>query len=177
MDILISSNLERLLYHMSGEDDQLISDLMNKLAVDGKYTVSDELIAKIQKTFDAGYTSEENVDATIKSHFDEYHYLCDTHTAVAVKVYDEYVKATGDDIPSVIDSTASPYKFSASVLDAVTGGNKPELDEFEMVDELNRVTGADVPKPLASLKDKEVRFTDVCDKEDMSQMVFKLLNL
>lgn len=177
MDILISSNLERLLYHMSGEDDKLISDLMNKLSAEGKYTVSDELIAKIQKTFDAGYTSEENVDATIKSHFDEYNYLCDTHTAVAVKVYDEYVKSTGDDIPAVIDSTASPYKFSASVLDAVTGGNKPELDEFEMVDELNRVTGADVPKPLASLKDKEVRFTDVCDKEDMSQMVFKLLNL
>lgn len=177
MDILISSNLERLLYHMSGEDSKLISELMNKLSADGKYTVSDELIAKIQKTFDAGYTSEENVDATIKSHFDAYNYLCDTHTAVAVKVYDEYVKATGDDIPSVIDSTASPYKFSASVLDAVTGGNKPELDEFEMVDELNRVTGADVPKPLASLKDKEVRFTDVCDKEDMSQMVFKLLNL
>ena len=163
MDILISSNLERLLYHMSDGDDKLIVDLMKKLSKDGKYTVSNELIAKIQKEFDAGYTAEENVDDTIKYHFDKYHYLCDTHTAVAVKVYDEYVKATGDDIPTVIDSTASPYKFSAS--------------EFEMVDELHNVTGADVPKPLASLKDKEVRFSDVCNKEDMSQMVFKLLNL
>ena len=177
MDILISSNLERLLYHMSDGDDKLIVDLMKKLSKDGKYTVSNELIAKIQKEFDAGYTAEENVDDTIKYHFDKYHYLCDTHTAVAVKVYDEYVKATGDDIPTVIDSTASPYKFSASVLNAVLAGKAPELNEFEMVDELHNVTGADVPKPLASLKDKEVRFSDVCNKEDMSQMVFKLLNL
>lgn len=177
MDILISSNLERLLYHMSGEDDKLVSDLMNKLAADGKYTVSDELIAEIQKTFDAGYTGENSVDETIKSHFKDYNYLCDTHTAVAVKVYDEYVKSTGDDIPSVIDSTASPYKFSASVLKAVLDSDAPDIDEFEMVDELNRVTGAEVPKPLASLKDKKVRFTDVCNKEDMSRMVFKLLEL
>lgn len=177
MDILISSNLERLLYHMSGEDAKLVKELMEKLSADGKYTVSDELIANIQSVFDAGFTAEDSVDATIKEHFDKYGYLCDTHTAVAVKVYDEYVKATGDDIPTVIDSTASPYKFSASVLNAVTGGNVPELNEFEMVDELNRVTSAVVPAPLASLKDKKVRFTDVCNKEDMSRMVFKLLNL
>ncbi len=177
MDILISSNLERLLYHMSGCDDKLVADLMNKLSADGKYTVSNELISKIQSIFDAGYTSEENVDKTIKALFDDYGYLCDTHTAVAVKVYDEYVSTTGDDIPTVIDSTASPYKFSASVLNAVTAGNVPDLDEFEMVDELNRVTGADVPKPLESLKDKEVRFNEVCSKSDMSRMVFKLLNL
>lgn len=177
MDILISSNLERLLYHMSGEDDKLVSSLMSQLAEKGKYTVSVELISEIQKTFDAGFTAEDCVDETIKNHFDKYHYLCDTHTAVAVKVYDEYVKSTGDDIPTVIDSTASPYKFSASVLKAVLQGNTPNLDEFEMVDELNRVTGADVPKPLASLKDKNIRFSDVCNKEDMSQMVFKLLDL
>ena len=177
MDILISSNLERLLYHMSDGDDKLINDLMNQLSNDGKYTVSDELIAKIQKEFDAGFTAEQNVDDTIKSHFDKYHYLCDTHTAVAVKVYDEYVKATGDDIPTVIDSTASPYKFSASVLNAVLAGKAPKLDEFAMVDELHKVTGADIPKPIASLKDKSIRFENVCNKEDMSQMVFKLLNL
>ena len=177
MDILISSNLERLLYHMSDGDDKLIKDLMNQLSNDGKYTVSNELIAKIQKEFDAGFTAEQNVDDTIKSHFDKYHYLCDTHTAVAVKVYDEYVKATGDDIPTVIDSTASPYKFSASVLNAVLAGKAPKLDEFAMVDELHKVTGADIPKPLASLKDKSIRFKNVCNKEDMSQMVFKLLNL
>lgn len=177
MDILISSNLERLLYHMSGEDDKLVSSLMNKLSSDGKYSVSDKLISEIQKTFDAGYTNEEVVNNTIKEHFDKYKYLCDTHTAVAVNVYDEYVKKTGDDIPTVIDSTASPYKFSKSVLTAILEGKTPELDEFEMVDELHRISSADVPKPLANLKNKEVRFTKVCNKEDMSEMVFKLLNL
>lgn len=162
---------------MSGENDALVAELMEKLNKNGAYTVSDELIKKIQSVFDAGFTAEENVDNTIKTHFEKYNYLCDTHTAVAVKVYDEYVKTTGDDIVTVIDSTASPYKFSASVLSAVLGGENLQLDEFEMVNELNIVTGADVPKPLASLKDKKVRFTDVCNKEDMSQMVFKLLKL
>lgn len=119
MDILISSNLERLLYHMSGDDDKLICDLMNKLSADGKYTVSSDVMEKIQQMFDAGYTAEDKVDETIKYQFDNYGYLCDTHTAVAVRVYDEYVKNTGDDIPTVIDSTASPYKFSASVLNAI----------------------------------------------------------
>ena len=177
MDILISSNLERLLYHMSGNDDKLVENLMNSLSTDGKYTVSEELITNIQKVFDAGFASENEVDETIRTHFEKYGYLCDTHTAVAVKVYDEYVSRTGDDIPTVIDSTASPYKFSKSVLSAVSGGKTPELDEFEMVDELNRITGAEIPASLASLKEKSVRFTNVCDKENMSEMVFSLLNL
>lgn len=177
MDILISSNLERLLYHMSGDDDKLICDLMNRLSADGKYTVSSDVMEKIQQMFDAGYTAEDKVDETIKYQFDNYGYLCDTHTAVAVRVYDEYVKNTGDDIPTVIDSTASPYKFSASVLNAITDEDLDGLDEFDMVRELNRITGVEVPAPIASLKDKKVRFTDVCDREDMSNMVFKLLDL
>ncbi len=177
MDILISSNLERLLYHMSGEDDALIRDLMAQLSKNGKYTVSDKLIGDIQVVFDAGFTAEDNVNKTIKEHFDKYSYLCDTHTAVAVNVYDEYVKSTGDDIPTVIDSTASPYKFSKSVLAAVNGGEVPELDEFDMVDALYKKTCFEVPKPLASLKSKKVRFNNVCSKSDMSEMVFKLLEL
>lgn len=177
MDILISSNLERLLYHMSGEDDALIRDLMGSLSENGKYTVSDELKNSIQSVFDAGFATENEVDETIKNHFDKYGYLCDTHTAVAVHVYDEYVKRTGDDVPTVIDSTASPYKFSKSVLSAVLGGKTPDLDEFEMVNELNSVTKAQVPAPLAALKEKKVRFNNVCDKKDMSEMVFSLLDL
>lgn len=177
MDILISSNLERLLYHISGEDDKLVSSLMNSLSKTGKYTVSDKIISDIQKMFDAGFTAENDVASTIREHFEKYNYLCDTHTAVAVNVYDEYVKRTGDDIPAVIDSTASPYKFSKSVLTAVLGGKAVQLDEFDMVDELNRTTGAEVPKPLASLREKQVRFNNVCSKEDMSEMVFKLLEL
>lgn len=177
MDILISSNLERLLYHMSGEDDKLVSSLMAELSTSGKYSVSKEMINKIQSVFDAGFTAEKDVNKTIKEHFDNYKYLCDTHTAVAVNVYEQYVSSTGDDIPTVIDSTASPYKFSKSVLTAVLGGKEPELDEFDIVDELNKVTGADVPKPLANLKNKTVRFNNVCNKEDMSKMVFSLLDL
>ncbi len=177
MDILISSNLERLLYHMSGEDSNTVNELMSALSKDGKYRVSPQLIEKIQEEFSAGYCDEKCVDETIKHNFDDYKYLCDTHTAVAVDVYENYVKETGDDIPTVIDSTASPYKFSKSVLTALLGGKTPSLSEFDMVDELNKVSDFDVPKPLKALKDKKVRFTDVCDKENMSQMVFKLLNL
>ncbi len=177
MDILISSNLERLLYHMSGEDDKLVCNLMKNLNSKGEYVVSDTLIGNIQSLFDAGCCDEKSVDETIKEMFDKYHYLCDTHTAVAVKVYENYVKETGDDIPTVIDSTASPYKFSKSVLNAVLGGNTPDLDEFDMVEELNKETGAAIPTPLKALKDKEIRFKNVCDKENMSKMVFELLNL
>ena len=155
----------------------LCTQIEEVLAENGEYTVSDKLISDIQAVFDAGYTAEDDVNSTIKEHFERYHYLCDTHTAVAVNVYDEYVKSTGDDIPTVIDSTASPYKFSKSVLSAVLGGKTPQLDEFDMVSELNSVTGAEVPKPLASLKEKQIRFKNVCNKEDMSEMVFKLLEL
>lgn len=176
MDILISSNLERLLYHMSGCDSKLVNELMSALAENGEYEVSKTLIDEIQTTFDAGCCDEQSVNDTIKTNFDENRYLLDTHTAVAVKVYEDYVKQTGDDIPTVIDSTASPYKFSKSVLTAVTG-REQTLDEFAMVEELNKITGADVPASLKALKDKSVRFSNVCDKENMSEMVFKLLNL
>lgn len=176
MDILISSNLERLLYHMSGCDSKLVNELMSALAENGEYEVSKTLIDEIQTTFDAGCCDEQSVNDTIKTNFDENGYLLDTHTAVAVKVYEDYVKQTGDDIPTVIDSTASPYKFSKSVLTAVTG-REQTLDEFAMVEELNKITGADVPASLKALKDKSVRFSNVCDKENMSEMVFKLLNL
>lgn len=176
MDILISSNLERLLYHMSGEDDAVVTDLMQQLKDSGKYSVTPEVLGKIQQMFSAGCCDEKSVDNTIKEHFERYGYLCDTHTAVALNVYDAYVAETGDDIPTVIDSTASPYKFSKSVLAAVTG-ETPDGDEFSMVDKLHELTGAEVPAPLAGLKNKQVRFTNVCDKENMCDMVFSLLNL
>lgn len=177
MDILISSNLERLLYHMSGDDAKVVQELMQQLAQDGRYTVSPELLERIQQMFSAGYCDEKAVNQTIKKQFNAHGYLCDTHTAVAVKVYEDYVAETGDDIPTVIDSTASPYKFSKSVLQAVLDGQTPELDEFEMAEELHRVTGTEIPAPLAGLKDKPIRFAHVCNRESMSDMVFSLLNL
>ncbi|MBR4240816.1 MAG: threonine synthase, partial [Eubacterium sp.] len=177
MDILISSNLERLLYHISDNDDSLIRHLMTSLSFEGKYQVSDKMKNDIEKVFSAGYASEESVFETIKEQFDNFGYLCDTHTAVAVKVYEDYVAKTGDDIPTVIDSTASPYKFSKSVLTALKGDLGDLNDEFKTVDELNELTGSDVPEPLRALKDKEIRFKEVCSKENMSDMVFRLLNI
>ncbi|MBR7060160.1 MAG: threonine synthase, partial [Eubacterium sp.] len=177
MDILISSNLERLLYHISDNDDSLIRHLMTSLSFEGKYQVSDKMKNDIEKVFSTGYASEESVFETIKEQFDNFGYLCDTHTAVAVKVYEDYVAKTGDDIPTVIDSTASPYKFSKSVLTALKGDLGDLNDEFKTVDELNELTGSDVPEPLRALKDKEIRFKEVCSKENMSDMVFRLLNI
>lgn len=172
MDILISSNLERLLYHVSGNDDKLISDFMSSLSSDGRYVVNEEMIENIKADFASGFATEDEVKSTIKEHS----YLFDTHTSVAVRVYEDYVKNTGDDIPTVIDSTASPYKFPNSVYAAKTGITDL-TDEFETLEKLNELTGVEVPQPIKSLKEKSVRFTDVCNKEDMSEMVFKLLKL
>ena len=177
MDILISSNLERLLYHISGDNDGLINELMDSLNSKGEYCVDEKMIADIKKYFSAGFATEGDVENTIREQFENYSYLLDTHSAVAVKVYLDYVSKTGDDIPTVIDSTASPYKFSKAVLNAVKSGNINSADEFDMVDELNKVSSLEVPEPLKSLKNKTVRFTDVCNKSDMSEMVFRLLKL
>jgi threonine synthase len=177
MDILISANLERLLYHTSGNDEALINDLMSRLAKDGVYKISDEMLSAIREHFDAGFADEAEVRHTIQSQCKEYNYLLDTHTAVAVNVYYAYVKRTGDDIPTVIDSTASPFKFPKSVYSAVFDGAEVTMDEFETVEEINKVLGAEIPEPIKALKNKKVRFTDVCSKEDMSEMVFKLLKI
>ena len=177
MDILISSNLERLLYHISGDNDGLINELMDSLNSKGEYCVDEKMIADIKKYFSAGFATEGDVENTIREQFENYSYLLDTHSAVAVKVYLDYVNKTGDDVPTVIDSTASPYKFSKAVLNAVKSGNINSADEFDMVDELNKISSLEVPEPLKSLKNKTVRFTDVCNKSDMSEMVFRLLKL
>lgn len=176
MDILISSNLERLLFHLSGENDAEVREYMKLLANSGKYTVGEQLFEKIKELFRAGYCDDTLTKATIKENFDKYHYLCDTHTAVAVKVYEDYVSESGDKTPTVIASTANPYKFSASVLSALTSDIQ-STDEFSMVDELHTLTGEPVPPQLATLKDKKVRFGDVTTKDDMANVVFKMLNI
>ncbi len=176
MDILISSNLERLLFHLSGEDDAKIRDYMNELATDGKYTVSDDIKAAVLENFAAGFTTDELTFETINKTYTEKNYLSDTHTAVAIKVYDDYVVKTGDNTPTVIAATASPYKFSKSVLTAL-GGADESLDEFSMTDALSAKTNTQIPAPLAGLKDKEVRFTSVSEIADMEQCVYDLLGI
>lgn len=176
MDILISSNLERLLYIMCGENDAQIREWFGSLAKEGRYEVTPEIKAKLAEEFAAGYCDDNETKATIKKIYDKYSYTLDTHSAVAVKVYEDYRQSTGDTTKTVIASTASPYKFSASVLEAIEG--KPSsLDEFDMVDRLKELAGYDIPASLAELKTKERRFKDVITKEQQKDYVLKQLSL
>ena len=124
MDILISSNLERLLYHLSGDNGAEISRLMSSLEKDGKYQVSDS-IRKGMSCFYGGFADEDETKQAIAEMYEKYGYLIDTHTAVAYKVYEDYRKTSGDDTPAVIASTASAYKFAASVAEALGMRRKP----------------------------------------------------
>ena len=176
MDILISSNLERLLFHLSGEDDAAVRDWMGQLAESGAYTVSDEVFSKIRDTFAAGCADDETVSGVIRKTWETDNYLSDTHTGVAITVYREYCARTGDATPTVIAATASPYKFSKSVLAAILG-ETPALDEFEMAGALADETGVPIPAPLGSLKDKTVRFTTACAVPAMEQQVYEMLGI
>ena len=176
MDILVSSNLERLLYMFSDCDDKLVATWMTQLKTTGKYEVTPEVKEKITSQFFGGYCDDDSTKATIKKLFEDEKYLCDTHTSVAINVYNQYVEKTGDKTPVVIASTASPYKFSHSVLEAVA----PELicdDEFEMVERLNKVSGADVPKPIAELQNLDVRFKNVTEADKMPEYVKNTLGI
>ncbi len=174
MDILISSNLERLLYSMAGSEN--VTAWMKQLSENGKYEVDAETLAKIKAEFAAGCCNDDETKATIAKIFNEKKYLCDTHTAVAVKVYYDYKAETGDSTPAVIASTASPFKFSAAVLEAVDGKND-NLDEFEMVERLAEVTGESCPEQLANLREKAVRFDGCCSKDSMDGVVFNMLGI
>ncbi|MBE6827599.1 MAG: threonine synthase [Ruminococcaceae bacterium] len=176
MDILISSNLERLLYILSGYDDSTVRELMSKLASDGRYTVSDKMLSDIKSLFAAGYCDDNGTKRTIREIFEKYDYLIDTHTAVAVRVYEDYAEKTGDATPAVIASTANPYKFSASVLSAISD-RVESTDEFSMVDELYKKTGKEIPVQLATLKGKTPRFTGVAEKSEMPAVVLGMLGL
>ncbi len=176
MDILISSNLERLLYDMVDEDDAVIREWFGALAKDGRYEVSEAVKEKLAAEFYAGCCDDSQTKATIKRVFDRYSYLCDSHTAVAVKVYEDYAAETSDPAKTIIVSTASSFKFAGSVLEAVTG--KPsEADEFDQVQILGALSGLAVPEQLAALKDKEIRFTESIAADKMADAVLKSLGI
>ena len=176
MDILISSNLERLLYIMTGKNDTLISEWFGKLSAEGKYEVSDDVKVKLSEEFCAGFCDDEQTKATIHEIYEKYSYTCDTHTAVAVKVYEDYKKSTGDATKTIIASTASPYKFSAAVLEAIEG-NTSDISEYEKVDRIAELSDIPVPSALADLKNKPERFNDVIDKNDQKAYVLKTLGI
>ena len=168
MDILVSSNLERLLYLMSG-DTQLVASLMKQLNKDGFYTVPENLKAAITEEFWAGCCDDEKARATIGKVFKEQHYLCDTHTAAGWAVAEEYVSATGDTRPMVVLSTASPYKFPAAVLSSLE--ESTETDEFKQMERLAELTGVPVPKNLQGLQEKKELHTGVIPKDTMLEFV------
>ena len=174
MDILISSNLERLLYHLTGGDDKQISEWFASLKESGRYEVTQDVKDKISALFYAGCCSDDETKSAIKRTFESYSYLLDTHTAVALKVYEDYKRETGDDTKTVIASTANPYKFSGAVYEAL-GGKVDTDDEFEIIDRLEKLTSTKMPAPLAATKDKAVRFTGSVEKQDMSAVVLDFL--
>lgn len=176
MDILISSNLERLLYLLAGEDDTQIREWFGALAKEGTYTVTDAVKQALQADFCAGFCDDADTKKTIHEIYEKYSYTCDTHTAVAVKVYKEYKEKTGDTTKTLIASTASPYKFSASVLEALEGAPST-LDEYAMIDALAERSKLEIPAALAQLKNKSERFTDSIARTDMKDYVLRQLGL
>ena len=170
MDILVSSNLERLLYLMSG-DTSLVASLMKQLDTGGKYTVPAALLSRIQEQFWAGFCDDAAGAETINRVFRDTGYLCDPHTATGWAVAENYVRESGDRRPMVVLSTASPYKFPAAVLAAL--GGDLSGDEFTQMERLETLTGVPIPGNLSGLREKPEIHTDVIEKEDMLSFVME----
>ena len=164
MDILVSSNLERLLYHVTGSDAE-VAALMKSLAETGSYTVRPETLKTIQESFGCGWSSEEQVAGEIRARYEQNGYLCDTHTAVAFHVAEQQKR---EGVPMVVLSTASPFKFPRSVLEAL--GHTAPQNDFEAMQELEAVTHHDAPASLAALRQKAERFSTVIDPARIAQV-------
>lgn len=175
MDILISSNLERLIYRIAGDDAEKNSELMKALTTQGKYEITEEMKNRLSE-FYGNYASEAETAATIKKVYDSDQYIMDTHTAVAATVYDKYVAAADDKTPTVIASTASPYKFTRSVMEAIDEKYAAQSD-FELVDELNRISGVKIPQAIEDIRSAAVLHDTVCDKSEMEATVRNILGL
>ncbi len=172
MDIIISSNLERLLFEILDRSDEKVNALMAELKTKGSYQIPLELIQKNAACFASGFATEQDTTDTIFNNFDIYDYMLDPHTAVAAYVYNEYI-LSGDETPTVIVSTASPYKFSRSVYAAISEGGEP--DEFSAVRRLSLLTGWEVPEGLSELKSLPRRFQDVLEKAELKDKVIQFI--
>lgn len=177
MDILISSNLERLLYDLCGEDSETLSGWMKDLAETGVYSVGDAVREKVQQLFYGGFCGDGSTFETIRELWDTEGYLCDTHTAVAVDVYRQYrAQSQERAVPTVIASTANPYKFSGSVLEALQAGLLAG-DDFQNLEALERFTGVQAPAQLRALREKPERFTQVIPREGAAAYVLEALGI
>ena len=176
MDILISSNLERMIYRIAGNDAKQCAKFMAALTKDGEYVITDAMKAELSEFFGA-FGSEEETAVKIKEVYDKEGYVMDTHTAVAAVAYDKYKAATGDDkTPTVIASTASPYKFTRSVMEAIDPAYDAE-DDFELVDELNKVSKTAIPKAIEEIRTAPVLHDTVCETAAMEDEVKKILGI
>lgn len=169
MDILISSNLERLIYKIAGASAEQNAAFMKQLVEEGKYCITDSMKEKLTD-FCGGYATEEDTAAVIKAIYDKCGYIIDTHTAVAASVYEKYRKESGDDAKTVIASTASPYKFTRSVMNAIDE-KYDSMGDFELVDELSRLSGVKVPRAIEEIRDASVLHDIVCEVEQMPEVV------
>lgn len=178
MDILISSNLERLLFEISNHDSEKISNFMKKLKLQGQYKIDDDLLKKIKNLFYADFATEKNTLQTIKNIFNEYKYIIDPHTAVALYVHQTYTKKSGDLTKTIIASTASPYKFNHAVMQALIGSEYINgKTEFELLNLLSATTKTLIPKPLKELSQKPILHTMTCKKEEIQKTVADILNI
>ncbi|MCR5292816.1 MAG: threonine synthase [Eubacterium sp.] len=175
MDILISSNLERLIYRIAGNDAVKNAELMKSLNETGSYEITDDMKKNLEQ-FYGNYATEDEVAEEIRRVYSADNYIMDTHTAVASVVYGKYVAETGDTTPSVIASTASPYKFTRSVMTAIDKSYS-EKSDFELVDELEKLSGIKVPQAIEDIRSAEVLHKTVCDKEDMEKVVKNFLGV
>ena len=175
MDILISSNLERLIYKISGEDARKDTDLMTELKTKGSYAITGEMKANLAD-FAAGYATEEQVAKTIHDVYEDTGYVMDTHTAVAATVYKAYREDSKDDRKTVIASTASPYKFAGSVMSAIDPKYKGQ-DDFKLIEELQKVSGTEIPNAIKEIMNAEIRHNTECDVDQMEQTVKNILGV
>ena len=171
MDILISSNLERLIYLSS--DAETTARYMSELNTNGKYTVSNEIKAKISENFYGYFADEEETASTIKKYFGELGYLADTHTSVALSCAEKYMAEISDNKKMIVASTASPYKFASDVYASIT--DKVASDGTGALDDLSTVSGTEITLPLRDLDKKEIRFTKIIDAADMLDEVYKFM--
>ena len=171
MDILISSNLERLIYLSSDADTT--AAYMSKLNRDGKYTVTDKIKKTISENFIGFFADETETAATLKKYYNEYGYLADTHTSVALNCAEKYIKSSGDTKKMIVASTASPYKFAADVYRAIC--EKEAAEATGALDDLSKLTNTEITLPLRDLDKKEIRFNKVIESADMLEEVYKFM--
>ena len=175
MDILISSNLERLIYRVAGDDSEKNKELMRDLTEKGSYQITPEMEEGL-KEFYGNYATEEETADTIRRFFEENQYVLDTHTAVAAAVYKKYMEETKDSRPAVIASTTSPYKFTRSVMTAIDKKYE-DMEDFALADELERISGVKIPKAIEEIRTAPVRHNTVAEAADMPKVVKEILQI